>query len=187
MANAWGVSWGNAWGDSWGATVPAPVVIQQPSGGGRRIPNKYEPIDFRRLRWREAKRRLDAERKRLAELKKQQHKVEVQYKAIALSLPEEKAQPVLSDRAHLLEMEIKEFTERVAVQNAKVRALRKEADRARKEAEQQESDAELAMQAHRELEAQSEWERIEVARLQQEADDDEMMPVLLLIHEDDDL
>jgi hypothetical protein len=189
MASSWGSSWGSAWGNSWGATVPAPIVIQQPSGGGRRIPNKYEPLDLRRARWRYAKRKLDEERKRLAELKKQQRKVEVQYKAITLSLPEltdggNGARGVIADRAHVLEQEMKEFVERVALQNAAVRALRKEAELAQKETDRQADEREMqeAYAAFQESE-RVESERVEALRVQQEADD-EMEMVLLLIHDD---
>lgn len=173
MASSWGPAWDQAWGDSWG--VVASAVTSTGPKGGRRI-TKYEPIDARRARAQAAKRALDEERRRLATLKKQQTKVEVQYKAIAL--PETPAVPVVqSDRSRILELELKEFVERIALQNARVRALRKESELAEREAIERESDAEAAMEAHRAQQAQSEWERLE-------AEDDEMQQMLLLIHED---
>jgi hypothetical protein len=175
-------------------TGAPPAVIQQPSGGGRRIPNKYESLKPRLARAAAIRRELAEERKRLAELKKQQAKVEVQYKAIAL--PERQSVPVSlphrserEHRANLLELEIKEYEQRVALQNAKVRALRKEADQARREAEArvEQDTADEAMRAHEAMLIQDEWQSQENARLQQEADDDEMQAILMLIHEDEDL
>jgi hypothetical protein len=129
-------------------------------------------------------------------LKKQQTKVERQFKELEQSVlgldtairadvprgkPAVKAAQV--DRAHLLEAQIKEYADRVALQAAKVRALRKEMDQAQREADDRNA-AEAAMEAHRALQAQSEWERIENERLQQEADDEELQMLLTLVHED---
>lgn len=175
--------------DTWAdAQVPSPVVVQEPVGGGHRIPNTYVDIDLRRARARAAKRRLDEERKRLAELKKQESKVVVQYKAIAL--PEltdggNGAKGVVADRARILELEIKEYEQRVALQAERVKEARKVSDQARKEAERRQSDAEEAMRQHQALLEQSEWERIETERLEQEEEDETMQALLVLIHDDE--
>jgi hypothetical protein len=116
-------------------------------------------------------------------LKKQQTKVERQFKELEQSVlgldtgprtapPEKPAvKAARADRAHLLEAQIKEYADRVALQAAKVRALRKEMDQAQREASDRNA-TEAAMEAYRAQQAQSEWERIENERLQQEADDD---------------
>jgi hypothetical protein len=192
VTNPIGTSWAEpsfadtSWvAGSWG--VSAPILIQQPSGGGRRIPNRYESLKPRLARAAKIRRQLLEERKRLAELKKQQAKVEVQYRVIAVTVDPPVLSPVQSNRAHLLELDIKEYEQRVALQNAKVRALRKEAELAQRQAIEREADtaADEAMRSHIALLAQSEWQRSENARLQQEADDDEMQSVLLLIHDED--
>jgi hypothetical protein len=203
VSNPIGTSWAEpsfadtSWvAGSWGVSVP--VIVQQPSGGGRRIPNKYESLKPRLARAAAIRRELAEERKRLAELKKQQTKVERQYREISVlgletrrfspALPKKpEIQPAQVDRARLLEAELREYAERVALQNAKVRALRKEAELAKRQAVEREADtaADEAMRAHVALLAQSEWQRTENARLQQEADDDEMQSVLLLIHDED--
>lgn len=188
MSNPIGTSWAepsfadNSWvAGSWGVIA---VVTQDTPKGGHRIPNKYEPINARRARAQAAKRKLDEERRRLAELKKQEAKVVAEYKAIALPETPAVPQPVVADRSRLLELQIRDFEQRVALQNAKVKALRKESEIARREAEERETDAELAMQAHRELQA-DEWERQESARIAQEREDEEMQMILTLIHEED--
>jgi chromosome segregation ATPase len=171
-------------------------VVQQPSGGGRRIPNTYESLEPRLERARKIRRRLAEERKRLAELKKQQTKVERQFKELEQSalgldagprtatVPEKPAvRAARVDRANLLEAQIKEYADRVALQAAKVRALRKEMDQAEREASDRNA-VEAAMEAYRAQQAQSEWERIENERLQQEADDEELQMLLTLVHED---
>jgi hypothetical protein len=129
-------------------------------------------------------------------LKKQQTKVERQFKELEQSVlgldtsprttapPEKPAvKAARADRAHLLEVQIKEYAGRVALQAAKVRALRKEMDQAQREVTDRNA-SEAAMEAYRAQQAQSEWERIENERLQQEADDDEMQVLLMLAHED---
>jgi hypothetical protein len=129
-------------------------------------------------------------------LKKQQTKVERQFKDLEQSVlgldtsartaapPEKPAvKAARADRAHLLEAQIKEYADRVALQAAKVRALRKEMDQAEREAADRNA-TEQAMEAYRAQQAQSEWERIENERLQQEADDEELQMLLTLVHED---
>lgn len=78
MVSAWGSSWGTAWGDSWGAMA---VAGTQAPTGGTRIPNKYEDLPRRRAKYLAAKRKLDEERRRLAQLKREHAKVEVTFRA----------------------------------------------------------------------------------------------------------
>ena len=181
---------------AWQEQMVVPVVQQPSGGGGRRIPNTYESLEPRLERARKIRRRLAEERKRLAELKKQQTKVERQFKELEQSVlgldtsprtaaPSEKpaVKAARADGAHLLEAQIKEYAERVALQAAKVRALRKEMDQAQREASDRNA-TEAAMEVYRAQQAQSEWERIENERLQQEADDEELQVLLMLAHED---